>query len=44
MMDYNMMTGVSGNGVMFFAWIPYILTVVLLTLGIFALLKYIGKK
>lgn len=44
MMDYNMMTGTGGSGTMFFAWIPYILTVVLLTLGIFALLKYISKK
>jgi len=43
-MDYNMMTGANGGGTMFFAWIPYILTVALLTLGIFALLKYISKK
>ena len=43
-MDYNMMTGVGGANMMFFAWIPYILTVGLLVLGIVALLKYIGKK
>lgn len=44
MMDYNMMSGVGGNSIMLFAWIPYLLTVTLLVLGIVALVKYIGKK
>jgi hypothetical protein len=44
MMDYNMMQGAGGNNMMFFAWIPYLLTVALLVLGVIALVKYIGKK
>lgn len=44
MMDYNMMGGVGGSSMMFFAWTTYTLTVALLVLGIVALLKYIGKK
>ena len=38
------MSGVGGGGMMFFAWLPYLLTVALLVLGIVALLKYISKK
>ncbi len=44
MMDYNMMGGVNGGGMMFFAWITYILIVALLVLGIVALWKYINRK
>ena len=44
MMDYNMMSGASGGGMMFFAWIAYILVVVFLALGIAALWKYINKN
>ena len=44
MMDYDMMSGVGGNGMMLFAWVPYLLILTLLVLGIVALLKYIGKK
>lgn len=44
MMDYNMMSGYGGSTMMLFAWVPYILTVALLSLGVVALLKYIGKK
>ena len=44
MMDYGYMMGNYGGGMMFFAWIPYILLIVLLVLGIAALWKYIGKK
>lgn len=44
MMYYNYMMGVDGGGVMFFAWITYVLIIVLLVLGIFALWKYINKK
>lgn len=44
MMDYNMMGGAGGSGMMLFAWIPYLLIVTLLVLGIVALLKYISKK
>ena len=41
-MDFNMMGG--GSGMMFFAWISYVLVIVLLVLGIMALWKYINKK
>jgi hypothetical protein len=44
MMDFNMMGGYGGSGLMLFAWIPYLLTVALLVLGIVALWKYINKK
>lgn len=43
-MDYNMMGGAGGNSMMLFAWITYILFVVLLVLGITALWKYINKQ
>jgi len=44
MMGYNYMMGGSGGGMMFFAWITYLLVTVLLILGIVALWKYINKK
>ena len=44
MMDFNMMGGVGGSGMMFFAWIAYALVIILLILGIVALSKYINKK
>jgi hypothetical protein len=44
MMNYNMMQGDNGGGMMFFSWIIYALVVVLLVLGIMALWKYINKK
>lgn len=44
MMDYNMMSGVSGGSMMAWAWITYILIVILLVLGIVALWKYINQK
>ena len=44
MMDYSMMGGVGGTGMMFFAWIAYVLVVVLLVLGIVALWKYIKQE
>ena len=43
-MDYNMVTGGYGMGMMFFAWILYTATLILIILGIVALLKYINKK
>jgi len=43
-MDYNYMMGGGGGSMMFFAWITYILVIVLLGLGIVALWKYINKK
>ena len=44
MMDYNMMTGNDGNGMMFFAWVTYILVIVTLVLANMALWKYVSKK
>ena len=44
MMNYQMMQGHDGGGMMFFSWLIYILLVVLLVLGIAALWKYINKK
>ncbi len=44
MMDYNMMSGAGGIGIMFFAWLTYILFIALLAFGIAALWKYISKK
>ena len=44
MMDYQMMNGDNGGGMMFFAWILYVLVAVALVLGIMALWKYINKK
>lgn len=43
-MDYNMMSGANGGGMMFFSWVTYILMVALLILGIVALWKYVTKK
>jgi len=44
MMGYNYMMGGAGGGMMFFAWLTYILVISLLILGILALWKYISKK
>ncbi|KKR08109.1 MAG: hypothetical protein UT36_C0009G0037 [Candidatus Peregrinibacteria bacterium GW2011_GWF2_39_17] len=44
MMDYNIMSGVNGSGMMFFGWITYVLIVTFLVLGIGAFWKYINKK
>lgn len=44
MMNYDMMRGVEGGGMMFFAWLIYILLVITLVLTIAALWKYINKK
>ncbi len=44
MVDYGMMSGNWGWGMMFFGWLIYILVVILLVLGIVALWKYIGRK
>jgi len=43
-MDYNIMSGSAGGGMMIFSWLTYILAVVLLVLGIVALRKYINKN
>jgi len=43
MMNYGMMNGSSGSGLMLLAWIPYVLLVALLILGIAALWKYLKK-
>lgn len=44
MVDYGMMSGMWGWGMMIFGWFTYILVIVLLVLAIVALWKYIGKK
>ena len=44
MMNYQMMHGDNGGGMMFFAWILYLLAVAVAVLGIIALWKYISKK
>lgn len=44
MMDYTILSGASGGGMMFLASISYILINVLLLLGIAALWKYVNKK
>jgi hypothetical protein len=44
MMNYQMMNGDNGGGMMLFAWILYFLAVAVLVLGIMALWKYINKK
>ena len=44
MMNYAYMMGSAGGAFMFFAWVPYVLVVALLVLGIVALWKYISKK
>jgi len=44
MMDYNVMRGLGGGSMMFFAWTTYVLGTALLLLGIAALWKYLNKK
>ena len=43
-MNNDMMSGVKGGGMMFFAWLIYVLVAVVLVLTIAALWKYISKK
>lgn len=43
-MDYGMMGGVGGSGMMLFAWTTYVLVTITLVLTIVALWKYISKK
>ena len=43
-MNFNMMNGDNGFGMMFFAWIIYVLVVVVLALAIAALWTYVNKK
>lgn len=42
-MDYDYMMGYGGGSMMLFAWIIYLLVIVLLVLAIAALWKYINK-
>ena len=45
MMNYDLMNGVGGSSsMMLFAWITYLLIIILLVLGIAALWKYVNKK
>jgi len=43
-MDYGLMGGVGTSSMMLFAWITYLLIIILLVLGIAALWKYVNKK
>lgn len=44
MMDYNMMSGGYGGGMMAFGWLVGLLVLVNLVLGASALWKYVNKK
>lgn len=44
MMDFNMMSGAYGTGMMFWGWALYVLVVAVLVLGIVALWKYVTRK
>lgn len=44
MMDYNMMAGGNGGGMMAAAWLTYLLVNAALVLGIAALWKYLTGK
>ena len=44
MMDFNMMSGAYGPGMMFWGWVLYVLVVVALVLSMVALWKYVRKK
>lgn len=43
MMDYGMMNGGSGSGMMFFAWITYAIVNVALVYAILCMAKYLRK-
>lgn len=44
MMDYGMMQGGSGNSLMFFAWITYVIVNVALIYAILCMAKYLKKN
>lgn len=44
MMNYDMMRGFNGGGMMLFAWLTYLLVNIALVYVIFALHKYLTKK
>lgn len=44
MMDFGMMRGAGGSGLMFFAWLTYLIVNVALVYAILALHKYLQKK
>jgi len=44
MMDWGYMAGGGSGTMMFFAWIIYILVILLLVFGLMALWKYINRK
>lgn len=44
MMDFGMMRGGGGSGMMFFAWITYLIVNVALVYAILCMNKYLGKK
>jgi hypothetical protein len=43
MMDFNMMGGNGGSGMMFFAWITYLIVNVALVYAILCMAKYLKK-
>lgn len=44
MMNYDMMMGLSGGGMMFFAWFTYLLVNVALVFAILSMVKFLQKK
>lgn len=44
MMNYDMMSGIGGGGMMALAWVTYLLVIILVALGIAALWKYVSNK
>lgn len=44
MMDFGMMRGAGGSGMMFFAWITYLIVNIALMYGILCTSKYLRRK
>lgn len=44
MMDYTMMGGSNGSGMMLFAWLTYVIINVALIYAIMCMAKYLQKK
>lgn len=44
MMDFGMMRGTGGSGMMFFAWTTYLIVNITLIYGILCMNKYLRRK